>query len=618
MPVVVALEEIMALIGEGAAATAGSAAAMEEMVIASETASEVLAKTGTEAAAKTSKSTSQWQQVMKVAKSDEAKAAWEFVKSSMAAAALEEMTLKKIEAYTSHTAASREMVAELQELKGSTMLGDGVFENATTMLKNGVGEGEVVKSLRQIADIAHGDQKNMQQLALAFVHVREKGILMRKEFDEFKEAGFDPIKEMAEHWDRFGFKVKMTEGKLKELMEQGKLTAAQLSMAMEVATSAGGTHFGGLKDMEGTTLGKDKVLDAEVNTFKTTVGGWFTPIENAFTDFSVWVMQGVNRVTTDTVPEKVAHEKEGIQQKVKAVMELSEGSVSRTNMLSQLQQQYPAHFKNIDVSKTNNDQLWAILAKVTDEYNRQISVTEHKNSADKLNSESNKMQDLGQRAKVQADLIRRGSKVRVLTDSEYERLTRNNAYEKGDKIYRPEQLLDTYGDDFLNKASKLQPQVAAANNAVAYDNKYRQTDDVIKRVNELLHSPEERKKLWGADAGVKYKQLLKEAHRYDDMTKASGGIFDKTIQSYDLSKFNSLLYAQNVAAQTGKAPSGGGAETAAAITGGGRKVININLNQPMVAKQEFHVGNMKEALEISISEFRENYLRVLQGAVASL
>lgn len=55
-----------------------------------------------------------------------------------------------------------------------------------------------------------------------------------------------------------------------------------------------------------------------------------------------------------------------------------------------------------------------------------------------------------------------------------------------------------------------------------------------------------------------------------------------------------------------------------AITGGGKKVININLNAPVIGKQEFSVSNMKEALEIGIQEFTERYLRVLQGANAAL
>lgn len=55
-----------------------------------------------------------------------------------------------------------------------------------------------------------------------------------------------------------------------------------------------------------------------------------------------------------------------------------------------------------------------------------------------------------------------------------------------------------------------------------------------------------------------------------------------------------------------------------AITGGGKKVINIYLNQPLVKEQVFHVGSMQEAMAVGLNEFREQYLRVLQGANAAL
>ena len=55
-----------------------------------------------------------------------------------------------------------------------------------------------------------------------------------------------------------------------------------------------------------------------------------------------------------------------------------------------------------------------------------------------------------------------------------------------------------------------------------------------------------------------------------------------------------------------------------AITGGGKKVINIYLNKPAVEKQIFNVGSMKEAASVSLESFREQYLRTLQGALAAL
>jgi len=55
-----------------------------------------------------------------------------------------------------------------------------------------------------------------------------------------------------------------------------------------------------------------------------------------------------------------------------------------------------------------------------------------------------------------------------------------------------------------------------------------------------------------------------------------------------------------------------------AIVNGGKKQIIINFNKEIVGKQEFHVSSMREAMEVSMAEFEEKYLRVVQGVNASL
>ena len=70
------------------------------------------------------------------------------------------------------------------------------------------------------------------------------------------------------------------------------------------------------------------------------------------------------------------------------------------------------------------------------------------------------------------------------------------------------------------------------------------------------------------------------------------------------------------AAASVAAPAGPGQKDP--ITGGGKKVINIYLNQPMVGQQTFNVGNMQEAVSVGLNEFREMYLRVVRAATEAL
>ncbi len=508
---------------------------------------------------------SKWEKLMKMAKSEEAQAAKKFIESAMEAAAEEEFTLNRLEAYTSHTAASHRMIAELQQLRNSTMLGNGVYDVAGTMLKGGVAEGELVRDLREMADITRGDEKSMAALASAVAKVGDEGRLTGDTLGKMLEAGFDPLEVMSDQWEQFGFSVKKTHEELEQMMALKQISSSQVMKAMAVSTAPGGRYAGGLESVQGTSKGKEALLDAEIKQFKTTFGGWLLPIKDAITDLKTSAMHSVNDMITTSPQKKLINENEELLRRVNEAQYYLRQSDKLVlgDRVGKLKRDYPEYFSNADVHSDMS--YWADMRKrIESDFSRKVIVENHKQKAAAVNETYN-------------DFIAKG---------------------------------------WSGPANQIYKQVTDLNKAVWQDNKVDEVNKLIRDANPLMRDADLRKKLWGKDADKNYTAYKAEMASYAKLTQQSGGVFNEAIYAHDFSKLDRLVHWQKDGG--GAKVDMSGAETSAAIMGGGKKVISINLNHPVVGTQQFYVGSMKEAHEIGLNEFRESYLRVLQGAVANL
>jgi len=122
--------------------------------------------------------------------------------------------------------------------------------SAKTMLNYGVDKKQIMPALSMMGDItaaAENPAESLQSLALAFGQVTAKGHLAGQETLQMVNAGFNPLKEIA---DITGISI----DKLQKAEEKGAITTAMVSAAFQHATGPGG-KFHDMMIKQSQTLG---------------------------------------------------------------------------------------------------------------------------------------------------------------------------------------------------------------------------------------------------------------------------------------------------------------------------------------------------------------------------
>jgi tape measure domain-containing protein len=172
-----------------------------------------------------------------------------FTESIKLSAELEQATAK-FKVFTGSLREAEQTLAEIRELSRSSPVSfTGGQRAVTTMLQFGVASDQVVKSLRQVAEITGGDTQRMEALALAFGQANAAGRLMGQELLQMVNAGFNPLKVIS---DQTGRSMK----DLKDAMAEGEISFQMVAQAFEDAVGPGGKFNGLLQEMANTTAGQ--------------------------------------------------------------------------------------------------------------------------------------------------------------------------------------------------------------------------------------------------------------------------------------------------------------------------------------------------------------------------
>ena len=115
-----------------------------------------------------------------------------------------------------------------------------VSESSKLLMGYGVAAEDVVQLVKQLGDISGGSAERLRSLALAFGQVTSKGHLMGQENNQFTEAGFNPMKELAEMTGK-------SYAEIQAMSEKGRISAYNVAQAIRHATSEGG-RFHGMMD----------------------------------------------------------------------------------------------------------------------------------------------------------------------------------------------------------------------------------------------------------------------------------------------------------------------------------------------------------------------------------
>lgn len=121
-------------------------------------------------------------------------------------------------------------------------------DNVRMMMAYGQSAKQAMHSLQLIGDVAGADRERLHRLGYALGQVTSTTYLKGDELRQFVEAGFNPLTELAKVSGK-------SMSQLRKEMEQGKISAAMVTQAFEMATGKGGKFFGHMEEQSRTLFG---------------------------------------------------------------------------------------------------------------------------------------------------------------------------------------------------------------------------------------------------------------------------------------------------------------------------------------------------------------------------
>jgi len=142
---------------------------------------------------------------------------------------------------------------------------DQVNQAGKALVAFGVSTDEVVEKMTRIGDISAGVGKDFNELALIYGKAKVAGTLYAEDINQLLEAGIPIMGEFAKQ-------LGTTEGQVKKMASEGKLTFEMFDKAM-VAMTESGSKFGGMMDKQSQSIGgKLSTIESNISSLLKTTG----------------------------------------------------------------------------------------------------------------------------------------------------------------------------------------------------------------------------------------------------------------------------------------------------------------------------------------------------------
>jgi len=541
-----------------------------------------------------------------------------FIGDSIQQAMEFEKIAKSIETLTGSRNGGTELMANLKELEKTTILGSGVYKDAQAMLSRGIGSTEIIKDLKQIGDVAMGDEEHVAALSLAFAKTHEAGKLIGEDLKEYANAGFNPLKMMSEHWQEFGLKQKASISQLKEMMEAGKISADMVAKSFEVATSKGGQFYQAMEQAGETTYGQMQRLKSNWSSMQTDIGNALVPITSGVLDLGNNMLNTIGII--QTMPEALASENLEIHSLINSITQLNQGNELRGKMIDILKVKYPGLFGNIDKEKTENSELLSKLKEVNAEYERRINLAGYKYVSEKNKEDANTLIDLSIKARSQIEYnkthkgIFEGNRYFGITD----KLRADMTQVPYGRIMDLVSVVGLIGSDskvleeYANKAEAKSQELLNVSRQAEENAKIQQQINLRSDVIKLANDPGRQKELWGDNVSKNFKEFSVQVADWNKLYKANGNRIAGTLLTHDWTKLNDLLKGDTVANDSndgGRRTSGKSSE----ISSGGVRAVTINLGK-FFDNFTINTQTINEGIDHLDNAVAESLLRVMNSA----
>ena len=187
----------------------------------------------------------------------------------------------------------------------------GLAEATTRLLQFGTTTEDVDSVLQMLGDVSLGNAQAFERLTYTFSQVRNVGKMTKEDFNQLAEAGFNPLKEIAEETGasmddlmavmsggktsrNFRNMIKAAQKEVKKMGDgasdsakmlaqigkEGMISADMLQKAFELATEEGGTFYKGMDNAAKTYSGLFSTL---IGSFADLRGKVFQPVSDFLT-----------------------------------------------------------------------------------------------------------------------------------------------------------------------------------------------------------------------------------------------------------------------------------------------------------------------------------------------
>jgi tape measure domain-containing protein len=149
---------------------------------------------------------------------------------------------------------AKNLLGQLKKFASTTPFEfQGLAENAKQLLAFGVNVENVLPQLKQLGDVALGNQDSLNGLVYTFGQINSVGKLTGDNLRELRNRAFDPLSFIAKETGE-----SITE--LQKRMEAGGISAKEVAHALDLATSAGGRFFQGTEKLGKSFAGQLSTL----------------------------------------------------------------------------------------------------------------------------------------------------------------------------------------------------------------------------------------------------------------------------------------------------------------------------------------------------------------------
>jgi len=175
-------------------------------------------------------------------------------------------------------AKGEKMFEAIRTYAAETPLSFEGLESAARMLAQyGIEAERIMPTLAMLGDVSMGDDAALSSLARAFGQIQSTGRLMGQDLLQLINAGFNPLLTISE-------KTGESMADLKKRMEQGGVSADEVTEAFKAATEEGGRFYGMMDKTAETTSGKWSTAMDNFKGALAELGEHFLPLVNRMLD----------------------------------------------------------------------------------------------------------------------------------------------------------------------------------------------------------------------------------------------------------------------------------------------------------------------------------------------